>query len=435
MIKIQINSFIRLLNFGLSLLLFSGCNMLPSIAPTPSFTPTYTQPSPCPVSTQTPRFLIVQPIPATTQNSALTLDIHMASVENNLQNAISIEASESLGATGALRIETTDLSFNRNRIELTPGVQTRITVTVEFEDRNISPFPDANGRCVLVTYKRTIQTRSDINGRSLLITYLPDQPTPLVLATPAVKNTVAITPIQPTPITTSTPPKPFNTPAPPSKTSPPLPTRPPCVANASFISDVTFPNQSKVPPLEVFTKIWRVRNSGTCDWDNSFLLVPVGGNNFGLNQPVVLPNIANGAIADLAIELKAPNQAGTYTGLWRLQAPNGRYFGPTLRVNIIVPGSRESTPAPTATRPSSVCEGSPILGFFEARRITPNSNTFVLEWGQVNNADRVEIDNGIGVVKAPGRRNVTILRDTVYRLSARCGTTTLFREIALTLKR
>jgi len=33
-----------------------------------------------------------------------------------------------------------------------------------------------------------------------------------------------------------------------------------------FIKDVTFPDNTEVPPNTEFTKVWRVKNEGTCTW-------------------------------------------------------------------------------------------------------------------------------------------------------------------------
>ena len=39
-----------------------------------------------------------------------------------------------------------------------------------------------------------------------------------------------------------------------------------CTLNASYVADVTVPDNTKYAPGKTFTKVWRLRNSGTCTW-------------------------------------------------------------------------------------------------------------------------------------------------------------------------
>ena len=65
---------------------------------------------------------------------------------------------------------------------------------------------------------------------------------------------------------------------------PAIPTSPPPTATpqtscdrAEFISDVSVPPNTMLPAGSVFTKIWRVRNSGSCAWTPSYSLNFTGG--------------------------------------------------------------------------------------------------------------------------------------------------------------
>ncbi|MCW1969037.1 MAG: NBR1-Ig-like domain-containing protein [Anaerolineae bacterium] len=407
------------------------------VAPTASASPV----APCLASTPSPRFLLVQPLPALVNAGEYALDIRLANAANAFTQALPITSGASLGPNGSLQIETsTGDIFETNVVATVPGVSQRITVTVEFDDIKTALFPDASGKCNPVSYGRTLQTRADINGRPLSLA------APAPTATPVVTETLAPTPMPSvnaavTPLATGS-----VTPAPPV-----TPANTKCVANAVFVGDVNTPNPSTLPAQATFTKIWRVRNTGTCVWDNGYLLVPVGGNTFGLNQPAVVPNIPAGSVSDLALQMQAPDNAGTHTGTWRLRSPSGKLFGPLLRVTISVPKSAEKPP-PTATpmpqptlprstppkftpTPASRCDGVPAMGIFEAQRLNSRSNVFTLRWGPVSNADVIELDNGLGVVKTPGQRTVSISRDTTFRLMARCGANLIFREVQLTFVR
>jgi Ig-like domain-containing protein len=111
-------------------------------------------------------------------------------------------------------------------------------------------------------------------------------------------------------------------------TVPPLP--PPvtrCDA-ASFISDVTYPDGSIVASGSAFTKIWRVKNAGTCTWNSSYALVFVGGERFDSPSAVSVPGtVYPGQTVDLAVNLESPTRSGSYTGYWKLRNASGALYG------------------------------------------------------------------------------------------------------------
>lgn len=97
---------------------------------------------------------------------------------------------------------------------------------------------------------------------------------------------------------------------------------------ASFVSDVTYPDGSTVAPGGSFTKIWRIRNTGTCSWNTSYALVYVSGEKFGAANAVSLPgNVAPGQTVDIPVNLTAPNRGGSYIGYWKLRNASGTLFG------------------------------------------------------------------------------------------------------------
>ena len=97
---------------------------------------------------------------------------------------------------------------------------------------------------------------------------------------------------------------------------------------ASFVSDVTYPDGSNVPLGGTFTKIWRLKNTGTCTWATSYALVFVSGDRLNAPTEVVLPtNVGPGQTVDLAANLTAPNQTGHYRGYWKLRNASNVLFG------------------------------------------------------------------------------------------------------------
>lgn len=97
---------------------------------------------------------------------------------------------------------------------------------------------------------------------------------------------------------------------------------------AAFITDTTYPDGSSVGLGVSFTKIWRIKNVGTCTWTTSYALVHINGEKFGAQNAVSIPgNIGPGQSVDLSIPLTAPNQGGRFKGYWRLRNASGVLFG------------------------------------------------------------------------------------------------------------
>jgi hypothetical protein len=97
---------------------------------------------------------------------------------------------------------------------------------------------------------------------------------------------------------------------------------------AAFVSDVTYPDGSNVSLGSTFTKIWRLKNIGTCTWTTSYTLVYVSGERFGAPSAVALPtNVGPGQTVDVYVNLTAPNQGGHYRGFWKLRNTSNVLFG------------------------------------------------------------------------------------------------------------
>ncbi|HET9915334.1 MAG TPA: NBR1-Ig-like domain-containing protein [Anaerolineales bacterium] len=97
---------------------------------------------------------------------------------------------------------------------------------------------------------------------------------------------------------------------------------------AAFVSDVTYPDGANVTLGGTFTKIWRLKNIGTCTWTTSYALVYVSGERFGAPGAVAMPtSVGPGQTVDLAVNLTAPNQGGHYRGFWKLRNASNVLFG------------------------------------------------------------------------------------------------------------
>ncbi len=137
----------------------------------------------------------------------------------------------------------------------------------------------------------------------------------------------------------------------------------------SFMTDVTIPDNTKLNPGEQFTKTWRVKNSGTCDWEEGFQVKNVSGNALSGKTYTLAKVIEPGEQVDISIAMTAPTIAGAYTGNWRMATDSGSFFGDSFYVLILVGDSPTSTattssatatPTPTPTEtpaPSDTVDG------------------------------------------------------------------------------
>ena len=122
-----------------------------------------------------------------------------------------------------------------------------------------------------------------------------------------------------------------------------------CTLNASFVADVTIPDDTEMAPSTPYVKTWRLRNSGTCDWVAGFQFFFVSGDHMGGPSAVDVPPTAAGSSVDLSVNLTSPGSPGTYRGNWRMRSDEGLAFGTTVYVQIVVPSpTPEPTEEPTA---------------------------------------------------------------------------------------
>jgi hypothetical protein len=115
----------------------------------------------------------------------------------------------------------------------------------------------------------------------------------------------------------------------------------------TFDKDVTIPDGTAMTAGQVFTKTWRVKNTGTCPWTTSFKLAFSSGEVMGGSSVALASAVAVGDSVDLSVQLTAPNKTGKLTGIWVLLDDTGQHFGPTLTVVISVGGT--VSPSPTGS--------------------------------------------------------------------------------------
>ena len=142
-------------------------------------------------------------------------------------------------------------------------------------------------------------------------------------------------------------------------TATPVPQQP-CY-RAAFIADVTFPDNFVVAPGEYVTKIWRVRNTGSCAWGpngqgpkNVDRLSFTGGSPFGAASPVMLPDdgiVLPGETFDMRVNMVMPDLPGVYRSEWMFGNSVAAWLGvgqdgsAPLYAQFVVQGT--SVPTPT----------------------------------------------------------------------------------------
>jgi hypothetical protein len=162
----------------------------------------------------------------------------------------------------------------------------------------------------------------------------------------------------------------------------------------------------ELAPGQVFTKVWRLRNDGTCSWNEEYKTVFVGGDAMSNNTPLPIPGVVPpGGTVDLAVDLVAPTGSGTYRGDFQIRNPQGMQFGvgsggqTPFYVQIIVgapsrPSPTAPPPAPDTQAPSVSVSHSPS----DASIPTGTSITFA-----ANASDNVSVTRIDIYVTAPGQ--------------------------------
>jgi hypothetical protein len=88
--------------------------------------------------------------------------------------------------------------------------------------------------------------------------------------------------------------------------------------DASYVADVTIPDNTQLDNDEEFEKTWRVRNTGTCAWPENTVLVQIH-SQLGGPESVPVGAVAAGDTVEINIDLVAPDADGVFDGKWVLR--------------------------------------------------------------------------------------------------------------------
>lgn len=106
--------------------------------------------------------------------------------------------------------------------------------------------------------------------------------------------------------------------------------------DARLDAHITIPNGSELAPGEAIHKTWAVRNTGTTTWEPGYALAFVGGHPLDGPEAVPVPTAAPEQVVQISVDLVAPPNPDKYISRWRLRDDEGKFFGPTFFVSIVV---------------------------------------------------------------------------------------------------
>jgi hypothetical protein len=120
--------------------------------------------------------------------------------------------------------------------------------------------------------------------------------------------------------------------------------------NATYVSDVSIPDDTLINPGASFDKTWELLNSGTCQWSTSYKLAFSSGDQMSGQDTSITVAVPSGSVVDITVPMAAPKDSGTYKGNWQMQNDQGQSFGNIIYVQIKVGAGATDTPgAPTET--------------------------------------------------------------------------------------
>ncbi len=130
---------------------------------------------------------------------------------------------------------------------------------------------------------------------------------------------------------------------------------------ASFVADVTVPDNTKLEKSQDFTKTWRVKNSGSQPWPADTVLAFSGeGTQLASASEVAVGKVVEpGQEVEISVPMKAPAEDGTYRSVWTLKSGNTAIPGGSFYVLFKI-GEAVVTPSPAPAAP--VASGPFALG-------------------------------------------------------------------------
>ena len=154
-----------------------------------------------------------------------------------------------------------------------------------------------------------------------------------------------------------------------------------------YVADVTIPDGMQISAGSNFTKIWRIRNNGSCTWSADFTFEFVSGDRMG-GASIKLPKtVYPNDTVDLSVDMTAPAYSGTYKGSWQLKTPQGYGIGTPIWVQIVVPGGYSyPTSVPNSYQDVQPAGNPEILWFYPNFYTQEAGKCVNVYWGVTGNS-------------------------------------------------
>ena len=151
-----------------------------------------------------------------------------------------------------------------------------------------------------------------------------------------------------------------------------------CAPSAAFVTDVTIPAGTRFTGPQEFTKVWRIRNNGSCAWAPAGYGLRFGdGEMMGGAAYLPLPGaIQPGDTAELSLALTAPASAGRHSGTWVLYDNSGHPVPGPDGLPLALPVTIEVLPPSTAALPNALYFLSDRSGSTQLWRLETDGTTF-----------------------------------------------------------
>jgi uncharacterized protein YkwD len=194
---------------------------------------------------------------------------------------------------------------------------------------------------------------------------ITESPVPTASVTVTTTATLAVTAT----VATSTT-LPTNTPLP----ATPRPTNAPdCTNHATFVADVTIPDNSEVAAGALFTKTWRIGNLGTCTWGPEYTLTHYSDERMSALSSVPLDTTPPGDFLEISVDLRAPNSLGTHRGNFVIKNPAGLIMSVDDDSRLWVIIDVTEAVAATATATATATRTATAIPGIASGSVTPTS--------------------------------------------------------------
>jgi len=110
----------------------------------------------------------------------------------------------------------------------------------------------------------------------------------------------------------------------------------PCFNELSFLEDITIPDGTQVTGGDFLDKRWKVENSGTCNWNNTYRIKLLDGIAMGAPQEQALYPAKAESTVVIRMIFTAPLEPGYYRSAWQAVSPTGDFFGDPIFIDIQV---------------------------------------------------------------------------------------------------